>query len=70
MTVAAVAVAFAADPAVVGAVEDLVGGEPVDAEHARPPRRPLPLLRRLVLRLVPLAVCACAGEFRVKLCGK
>ena len=66
MTIASFAVANS-----VGlAVEDLVRRETVDAEHARPPRRPLPLLRRLVLRLVPFAVCACAGEFRVKLCGK
>ena len=53
----AVAVAIA-DP-VVGAVEDLVGGEGVVAEHARPPRRPLPLARRLVPRLVRVTSPIC-----------
>ena len=48
MTVASFAVA----DSVVLAVEDLVRREPVDAEHARPPRRVLPLARRLVPRLV------------------
>ena len=54
----ALIVAIIADP-VVGAVEDLVGGEGVVAEHARPPRRPLPLARRLVPRLVriPSPIC-------------